>query len=87
MFGAACIMYIMKNTNNPDFCSILTSSDDKDEILEKFKENIKAFNKYFDTDDFKGNENAIYNKIFLKFKDKNDNNTIEINEFIEELNT
>ena len=87
LFGAACIMYIMKNTNNPDFCSILTSSDDKDEILEKFKEDIKAFNKYFDTDDFKGNENAIYNKIFLKFKDKNDNNTIEINEFNEEPNT
>ena len=39
------------------------------------------------TDDFKGNENAIYNKIFLKFKDKNDNNTIEINEFNEEPNT
>ena len=87
LFGAACIMYIMKNTNNPDFCSILTSSDDKDEILEKFKEDIKAFNKYFDTDDFKGNENAIYNKIFLKFKDKNDNETIDIDEFINELNT
>jgi len=87
LFSAACIMYKMKNKKNPDFCSILTSSDDKDEILEKFKEDIEAFKKYFDTDDFKGNENAIYNKIFLKFKDKKNNDTIEINEFNEGPNT
>ena len=87
LFSAACIMYIMKNKNNPNFCSIVTSTNNKEEILEKFKEDIKAFNKYFDTEDFKGNENAIYNKIFLKFKDKNDNNTIEINEFNEGPNT
>ena len=87
LFSAACIMYKMKNKNNPNFCSIVTSTKNKEEILEKFKEDIKAFKKYFDTEDFKGNENAIYNKIFLKFKDKNDNNTIEINEFNEEPNT
>ena len=87
LFSAACIMCIMKNKKNPDFCSRLTSSDNKTTILEKFKKDIEAFKKYFDTEDFKENENAIYNKILLKFKDKNDNETIDINEFINELNT
>ena len=85
LFSAACIMYIMKNKKDPDFCSILTTSDEKEEILKKFKKDIEAFKKY--TEDFKENENAIYNKIFWKFKDKNDNETIDIDEFINELNT
>ena len=87
LFSAACIMYIMKNKENPDFCSILTSSDNEEEILDKLKKDIEAFNKYFDSDNYKNNEGELYNKIFLKFKDKNDNDTIEINDFIEELNT
>ena len=87
LFSAACIMYIMKNKENPDFCSILTSSDNEGDILDKFKKDIEAFNKYFDSDNYKNHKNELYNKIFLKFKDKNDNSTIDINEFIEEINT
>ena len=87
LFSAACIMYMMKNKENPDFCSILTSSDNEEDILDEFKKDIEAFNKYFDSEDFLNNKEKLYNKIFWKFKDKNDNNIIEINEFIEELNT
>ena len=59
----------------------------QEKIVKLFEEDIEAFKKYFDSADFKENENAIYNKIFLKFKDKNDNDTIEIDDFINELNT
>ena len=47
----------------------------------------QSFKKYFESEDFLNNKEKLYNKIFLKFKDKNDNETIDINEFINELNT
>ena len=87
LFSAACIMYMMKNKENPDFCSILTSSDGKEEILKKFKKDIEAFKTYLNSEDFSNNKDELYNKIFWKFKEKKDNETIDIDEFINELNT
>ena len=56
-------------------------------IVKLFKEDIEAFKKYFESEDFLNNKEKLYNKIFWKFKDKNDNETIDIDEFINELNT
>ena len=58
-----------------------------EEILEKIKKDIDGFQKYFNSDDYKNHKDELYNKIFLKFKDKNDNETIDIDDFINELNT
>ena len=58
----------------------------QEEIVKLFEEDINAFKKYFESEDFLNNEEKLYNKIFLKFKDKNDNDTIEIDDFINELN-
>ena len=58
----------------------------QEEIVKLFEEDINAFKKYFESEDFLNNEEKLYNKIFLKFKDKNDNETIGINDFINELN-
>lgn len=66
---------------------ITQQSFKKEEILDNFRKDIDAFKKYFESEDFLNNEEKLYNKIFLKFKDKNDNETIDINEFINELNT
>ena len=53
----------------------------------KFKTQNEAVNqKYFESEDFLNNKEKLYNKIFWKFKDKNDNETIDIDEFINELN-
>ena len=59
----------------------------QEEIVKLFEEDIEAFKKYFESEDFLNNKEKLYNKILLKFKDKNDNETIDINEFINELNT
>ena len=59
----------------------------QEEIVKLFEEDIEAFKKYFESEDFLNNKGKLYNKIFLKFKDKNDNDTIEIDDFINELNT
>ena len=59
----------------------------QEEIVKLFEEDIEAFKKYFESEDFLNNKEKLYNKIFLKFKDKNDNETIDIDDFINELNT
>jgi len=58
----------------------------QEKIVKLFEEDIKAFEKYFESEDFFNNKGKLYNKIFLKFKDKNDNDTIEIDDFINEFN-
>ena len=85
MFAVALILYYLKNEKKyPTFAKILlcTTQQGKD-LLEK---TIQDFNNYFNSDNYKNHENELYNKIFLKFKDKNDNSTIDINDFINELN-
>ena len=85
LFAVALILYYLKNEKKyPTFaknCLCTTK-----EGINLLKKNIQDFNNYFDTDNYKNHENELYNKIFLKFKDKNDNDTIDINEFINELN-
>ena len=86
LFAVALILYYLKNEKKyPTFAkSCLCTTKEGIDLLEK---NIQDFNNYFDTDNYKNHENELYNKIFLKFKDKNDNETIDIDEFINELNT
>ena len=88
LFAVALILYYLKNKKEyPTFV-------EKDLILdtrwpkncEKIEENIQNFNKYFDSNNYKNHEDELYNKIFKKFKEKNDNETIDIDEFINELN-
>ena len=87
LFSVACIMYIMKNKKNPDFCSEIKSSNNLHGILDNFQKDIKSFQNYFSSENFLNNEKELYNKIFLKFKNKKDNNIIDINEFINEFNS
>ena len=75
-----------------DIIGPLLNKDNKKELTQEgivklFKEDIEAFKKYFESEDFLNNKEKLYNKIFWKFKDKNDNETIDIDEFINELNT
>ena len=60
--------------------------DTEEEFKEKLNKDITNFYKYFDSDDYKNYEDELYNKIFWKFKEKKDNETIDIDEFINELN-
>ena len=66
---------------------VLKNKDTEEDFKKTLKEDITNFNNYFDSDDYKNHRIELYNEIFLKFKDKNDNDTIEINEFINKLNT
>ena len=85
LFAVALILYYLKNEKKyPTFAKGLSYTTPKDKDL--IEKNIQDFNNYFNSDDYKNHDGELYNKIFLKFKDKNDNDTIEINEFIEELN-
>lgn len=86
LFAVALILYYLKNEKKyPTFVGEVLNLKmmNQKNLLEK---TIQDFNNYFDSDDYKNHKNELYNKIFLKFKDKNNNDTIEINEFINELN-
>lgn len=86
LFAIALILYYLKNEKKyPTFVGEVLNLEKMNQknLLEK---TIQDFNNYFDSDDYKNHKNELYNKIFLKFKDKNNNDTIEINEFINELN-
>ena len=92
LFFVGIFLYMLKNEKYPAFIdSVHLNKVSQFKIEEKFKERLKKditnFNDYFDSDDYKNHEGELYNKIFLKFKDKNDNSIIDIDEFIEKLNT
>ena len=87
LFAVALILYYLKNKKKyPTFAEedvfFINNKNGRD-LLEK---TIQDFNDYFNSDDYKNHKDELYNKIFLKFKDKNDNSTIDIDEFINELN-
>ena len=94
LFFVGIFLYLFKNKNYPDFINSVHLDlllrawdyDTEEEFKKKLNEDITNFYKYFDSEDFLNNKEKLYNKIFWKFKDKNDNSTIDINEFIEELN-
>ena len=80
LFAVALILYYLKNEKKyPTFVG-----EDLKKMNQKnlFEKTIQDFNNYFDSDDYKNHDGELYNKIFLKFKDKNNNDTIDINEFI-----
>ena len=87
------LLYLLKNKKYPVFIDsvhlnpVFTILDKEKKFKERLKKDITNFNDYFDSDDYKNHEGELYNKIFLKFKDKNDNSIIDIDEFIEKLNT
>ena len=89
LFAVALILYYLKNEKKyPTFArEVLNLEIMNQKIRDLLNQSIQDFNNYFDSDDYKKHKDELYNKIFLKFKDKNDNDTIEINEFINELNT
>ena len=86
LFAVALILYYLKNEKKyPTFAGeVLNLKIMNQKNL--LNQTIQDFNNYFNSNDYKNHDGELYNKIFLKFKDKNDNDTIEINEFIEELN-
>ena len=88
LFAVALILYYLKNKKKyPTFArEVLNLEIMNQKIRDLLNQSIQDFNNYFDSDDYKKHKDELYNKIFLKFKDKNDNDTIEINEFINELN-
>ena len=80
LFAVTLILYYLKNEKKyPTFVG-----EDLKKMNQKnlFEKTIQDFNNYFDSDDYKNHDGELYNKIFLKFKDKNNNDTIDINEFI-----
>ena len=80
LFAVALILYYLKNEKKyPTFVGEDLKKMNQKNLLEK---TIQDFNNYFDSDDYKNHDGELYNKIFLKFKDKNNNDTIDINEFI-----
>ena len=86
LFAVALILYYLKNEKKyPTFAKEVfnTNNANSRDLLEK---TIQDFNNYFDSDDYKNHKDELYNKIFLKFKEKKDNSTIDIDEFINELN-
>ena len=86
LFAVALILYYLKNEKKyPTFIGEVLNLEKMNQ-QNLLNQTIQDFNNYFNSDDYKNHENELYNKIFLKFKDKNDNDTIEINEFINELN-
>ena len=93
LFFVGFFLYLLKNEKSPAFINslhlkqVLKNKDTEEDFKKTLKEDITNFNNYFDSDDYKNHRIELYNEIFLKFKDKNDNDTIEINEFINKLNT
>lgn len=87
LFSAAVILYrIYNNGNFPNFTQDYIRGEGKSSLFAKFTKDIQAFNDYFNTEDYTEHKNEIYNKIFFKFKDKKDNDTIGLDEFINEVN-
>ena len=86
LFAVALILYYLKNEKKyPTFAGeVLNLKIMNQKNL--LNQTIQDFNNYFNSDDYKNHDGELYNKIFLKFKDKNNNDTIDINEFIEEFN-
>ena len=92
LFFVGIYLYVLKNKKYPAFINsvnlnVVLTILDTEKFKKTLKEDITNFNNYFDSDDYKNHEGELYNKIFLKFKDKNDNSIIDIDEFIEKLNT
>ena len=94
LFFVGIFLYLFKNKKYPDFIDSVHLDlvlrawdyDTEEEFKEKLNKDITNFYKYFDSDDYKNHEDELYNKIFWKFKEKKDNETIDIDEFINELN-
>lgn len=87
LFSAAVILYrIYNNGNFPKFTQDYIRKEGESFLFAKFTQDIQAFNDYFNTEDYTEHKNEIYNKIFFKFKDKKDNDTIGLDEFINEVN-
>ena len=92
LFFVGIFLYLLKKKEYPAFIDsvilnpVLTIVDTEEEFKEKLNKDITNFYKYFDYDDYKNYEDELYNKIFWKFKEKKDNETIDIDEFINELN-
>ena len=94
LFFVGIFLYMFKNKKYPAFINsghlrqVLKNGnyDTEEKFKETLKKDITNFYDYFNSDNYKNHEDELYNKIFLKFKDKNDNDTIEINEFINKLN-
>ena len=92
LFFVGIFLYLLKKKEYPAFIDsvilnpVLTIVDTEEEFKEKLNKDITNFYKYFDSDDYKNYEDELYNKIFWKFKEKKDNETIDIDEFINELN-
>ena len=86
MFAVTLILYYLKNEKKyPTFAKEVFNTNNANS-RDLLKKTIQDFYDYFNSNNYKNHENELYNKIFLKFKGKNDNNTIDINEFINELN-
>ena len=87
LFSAAVILYrIYNNGNFPNFTQDYIRGEEESFLFAKFTKDIQAFNDYFNTEDYTEHKDEIYNKIFFKFKDKKDNDTIGLDEFINEVN-
>ena len=87
LFSAAIILYrIYNNGDFPKFTQEYIRGEVANSLFTKFTKDIQAFNDYFNTEDYTEHKDEIYNKIFFKFKDKKDNNTIGLDEFINEVN-
>ena len=87
LFSAAIILYrIYNNGDFPKFTQEYIRGEVASSLFTKFTQDIQAFNDYFNTEDYTEHKNEIYNKIFFKFKDKKDNDTIDLDEFINEVN-
>ena len=86
LFAVTLILYYLKNEKKyPTFAKEVFNTNNANS-RDLLKKTIQDFYDYFNSNNYKNHENELYNKIFLKFKGKNDNNTIDINEFINELN-
>ena len=87
LFSAAVILYrIYNNGNFPNFTQDYIRGEEESFLFAKFTKDIQAFNDYFNTEDYTEYKDEIYNKIFWKFKEKKDNDTIGLDEFINEVN-
>ena len=82
LFAVTLILYYLKNEKKyPTFAGeVLNLKIMNQKNL--LNQTIQDFNNYFNSDDYKNHDGELYNKIFLKFKDKNNNDIIDINEFI-----
>ena len=87
LFSAAIILYrIYNNGDFPKFTQEYIRGEVASSLFTKFTQDIQAFNDYFNTENYTEHKNEIYNKIFFKFKDKKDNDNIDLDEFINEVN-